>query len=199
MEIELVCIRHGRTQWNQDRRYLGHTDIGLLPSSRTDLIPLKDKLTGRSFHKVFCSDLKRCRETLEWIYPTSPDGVIFDERLREMDFGEWEGQTYDELQHSVVYREWLDNPQEVTPPRGEDWEHFNQRLTDFLDYLVCDMNRWNDESCIPSILIVTHGGVIRQLTTMMIPGLEFWDVNVDPGDALSLKLSLMDGEWIGRL
>ncbi len=199
MELELVCIRHGRTQWNKDKRYLGHTDIGILPESLTELLSVKEELEGRMFHQVFCSDLKRCRETLEWIYPTPPDKVIFDHRLREMDFGDWEGQTYDQLKDSAHYRAWLDNPHSVTPPRGESWGHFQERLNRFMNSLACLNRKENNDDDVSSALIVTHGGVIRQLASMMISGSKFWDYAVDPGSLLSLKLSLHEGKWEGRL
>lgn len=199
MELELVCIRHGRTKWNKEKRYLGHTDIGILQESLTDLLPLKEILEGRRFQKVFCSDLKRCRETLEWIYPSSPDKVLFDQRLREMDFGDWEGHTYDQLKASSIYRDWLDNPQSVTPPRGESWVHFQERLTDFMDSLACFIKEENNDNVVSSVLMVTHGGVVRQLASMTIPGSTFWDFSADPGSLLSLKLALHEGQWIGHL
>ncbi|WP_438347357.1 histidine phosphatase family protein [Paenibacillus sp. FA6] len=199
MELELVCIRHGRTQWNRDKRYLGHTDIGILEESQLELLSVKEALKERVFQKVFCSDLKRCRETLDLIYPTSADQVAFDKRLREMDFGDWEGQTYDQLKHSDMYREWLDNPQTVTPPGGESWGCFQQRLVDFMDSLVCIMKEEDNDNPMRSILLVTHGGVIRQLATMTIPDLMFWDFTVDPGSLLSLKLTMYEGQWVGRL
>jgi alpha-ribazole phosphatase len=199
MELELILIRHGRTQWNKEKRYLGHTDMGILQSSRNDLVPLRKELEGRSFSKVFCSDLKRCRETLDIIHPTSLGKVVFDVRLREMDFGDWEGQTYEQLRHSSAYREWLEDPHSMTPPRGESWEHFSARLEEFMENLRCFMEENNNEHSVSSVLIITHGGVIRQLSSMSIPGSTFWDFTADTGSLLSLKLSLHEGKWVGRL
>ncbi|OAB39223.1 hypothetical protein PMSD_04650 [Paenibacillus macquariensis subsp. defensor] len=199
MELELVCIRHGRTQWNKDKRYLGHTDIGILPESLTELLPVKEELKGREFDQVFCSDLKRCKETLEYIYPISLDRVVFDRLLREMDFGDWEGQTYDQLKDISIYREWLDNPQSVAPPRGESWRDFQQRLNYFMDSLVRVNDENNHDNVASSVLLVTHGGVIRQLASMMNPGSKFWDYSVDPGSILTLKLTFHEGDWKGSL
>ncbi|SMF73261.1 alpha-ribazole phosphatase [Paenibacillus uliginis N3/975] len=196
MGLELVCIRHGKTQWNKDKRYLGHTDIGILQESLTELLPVKNALEGRTFHKIFCSDLKRCRETLDWIYSASTDSVVFDNRLREMDFGDWEGKTYDQLKHYSIYREWLDNPQSVTPPGGEAWEHFQGRLADFMNSLTCWVKEEGKDN---HVLMVTHGGVIRQLATMTIPDSTFWDFSADPGSLLTLKLTCDKGKWIGHL
>lgn len=194
MELELICIRHGATQWNKERRYLGHTDIGLLHESLTELLPLKQALEGSRFRKIFCSDLKRCRETLDWVYTTSTEQVVFDNRLREMDFGEWEGQTYDQLKHLPMYRNWLDNPQTVTPPGGESWEHFQERIADFLNSLSYLVEKDNEDK---RVLIVTHGGVIRQIAAMTIPGSSFWDFTAEPGSLLTLKLIYAEEKWTG--
>lgn len=196
MELELVCVRHGTTKWNKEKRYLGHTDIGILPESLAELMPVKKVLEERTFRKIYCSDLKRCRETLDWIYPSSTGSVVFDRCLREMDFGEWEGLTYDQLRNSEVYRKWLDNPQSVTPPGGESWVHFQGRLTDFINSLTA----WaQDESKDNRVLVVTHGGVIRQLAAMTISGSAFWDFWAEPGSLFTLKLALEGGKWIGYL
>lgn len=195
MELELICIRHGATQWNKERRYLGHTDVGILQESLAELMPLKEALKERSFHKVFCSDLKRCRETLDWIYSASVDQVIFDNRLREMDFGEWEGKTYDQLKHLDTYRNWLSNPESATPPRGESWRHFQKRIADFLNSLTCFAKEEEDNQ----LLVVTHGGVIRQIAAMIIPGSSFWDFSADPGSLLTLKMIFNGEKWTGYL
>ncbi|WP_054956540.1 histidine phosphatase family protein [Paenibacillus dakarensis] len=194
MEIELVCVRHGATHWNKERRYLGHTDLGLLEESFTELLPLKKSLEGSRFRTIFCSDLKRCRETLSWICPDSSEEAIMDSRLREMDFGEWEGKTYDQLKDLPAYRAWLDDPRSVTPPGGESWEHFHQRIMDFMNSLSFSLQEEDREG---RVLIVTHGGVIRQMAAITIPGSSFWDVTADPGGVLTLKLNYASGRWTG--
>ncbi|MNP25229.1 putative phosphoserine phosphatase 2 [compost metagenome] len=133
------------------------------------------------------------------ISPTSLNPVVFDKRLREMNFGDWEGQTYERLKHLHAYREWLDHPQDVTPPSGESWEQFQGRLTDFMDSLAYRMQEENDDTIsASSALIVTHGGVIRQMSSMLIPGVNFWDVTINPASLLSLKVTLYEGQWVGR-
>lgn len=100
------------------KKYLGHTDIGLLPNAKEELAPLHEQLSGISWNEVYCSDLLRCRQTLEQILPDAIGQVKFDSRLRENDFGQWEGLTYDQLKDNPVYRSWIDAPQEVTRPVG---------------------------------------------------------------------------------
>ncbi|AOZ92144.1 histidine phosphatase family protein [Paenibacillus crassostreae] len=199
MEIELVLIRHGRTQWNVDKRYLGHTDIGILDRPSAELSSLKRQLEDRMFQSIFCSDLKRCQETLEYIYPTSQEQIILDTRLREMDFGDWEGQTYEQLRLVDDYCNWLDDPQSITPPNGESWLEFKERIENFMETLTSILKDEEHVNSSSAILIVTHGGVIRQLLAMTVLGSTFWDFAADPGTLISLKLTLQDDKWVGNL
>ncbi|HBS44311.1 MAG TPA: histidine phosphatase family protein, partial [Paenibacillus sp.] len=61
--------------------------------------------------------------------------AVYDQRLREMNFGAFEGCTYEELKDNSLYRSWIDNPSTVTPPDGETWAQFDERLRSFLSDL----------------------------------------------------------------
>ncbi|HEY2495154.1 MAG TPA: histidine phosphatase family protein [Paenibacillus sp.] len=197
--LELLLMRHGKTQWNVDKRYLGNSNISITREARAELIPLRRQLIGRTFSKVVCSDLKRCRESLAFVAPELLDVVVYDNRLREMDFGDWEGKTYEELKVLPLYCEWLDHPQTVFPPNGETWDFFQARIKDFLNSLIPLALEDGRDRTTPSVFVVTHGGVIRQLITMSVPQLSFWDLSVEPGSLVRLLLTLDDGCWTGSL
>ncbi|WP_181151012.1 histidine phosphatase family protein [Paenibacillus sp. PCH8] len=113
----ILFIRHGTTAWNVEKRYLGHTDIALLTDAERELASLREQLSNvPTTGLVYCSDLLRCQQTLELIVPNPTGRVKLDPRLREIHFGQWEGMTYDQLKHNPQYRDWIDAPQEVTPP-----------------------------------------------------------------------------------
>ncbi|WP_019912885.1 histidine phosphatase family protein [Paenibacillus sp. HW567] len=199
VELELVLVRHGHTQWNRERRYLGSTDLPLLPEERGKLVTLGEQpeLT-ESFWRVYCSDLLRCRETLSSIAPSLEDEAIYDSRLRETCFGEWEGCTYEQLKNVPQYRSWIDDPAAVTPPGGEAWGAFAARLEHFLSDLVQEAEAglltWNAVECREEplklrVLIVTHGGVIRQWLAKAEPGVTFQAAAAPPpGTATVLTL-----------
>ncbi|CAH1217554.1 2,3-bisphosphoglycerate-dependent phosphoglycerate mutase [Paenibacillus auburnensis] len=236
IELELVLLRHGHTKWNIERRYLGSTDLPLLPEERTKLAALREQpeLAGR-FWRVYCSDLLRCRETLHSIVPTLEGAAIYDSRLRELSFGEWEGNTYEQLKYNPKYRSWIDDPAAITPPGGEPWEAFAARLEHFMNGLVheaeaeqmkenrCFTQRENIEGAIagadsdadtntdavePSklcrqepmklrVLIVTHGGVIRQWLAKAESGTTFYTASAPPPGAVAVLHLLWqeDGGW----
>jgi len=81
-----------------------------------------------------------------------------DERLREINFGEWEGRTADEVMASDGDRlsEFWANPVVCTPPGGEPVRDFNHRVVE-------SWHHWQQELAGQNVLIVCHGGVIRMI------------------------------------
>jgi len=218
VEMELLLLRHGNTQWNAERRYLGHTDLPLLARTLEEMQALRNhpELSGQ-FWGIYCSDLLRCRETLDCLGPDIQKAAIYEPRLREMNFGEWEGHTYGELRHKKLYRSWLDNPALVTPPGGEGWKPFEERLNSFMSDLghkaeaalagkfdisgsdEAERMRSRQTEPLPlplRVLLVTHGGVIRQLQAQTVPGCTFLNAAApSPGTVAVLSLTRREGQW----
>lgn len=202
--LEWVLVRHGRTQWNAERRYLGWADMKLLPGSEASLEPLAAELAEETYCAVYCSDLKRCRETLQRTRPDLLPVVHYDPRLRELDFGEWEGQTYAQLKDVPLYRKWIDEPERFTPPSGESWTCFLERVSAVCRDMAAGISdqgqeRGNsegvhpDEGClnsgdtVPKVLVITHGGVIRLMSMILQPGTEFWEYGPETGHVLRIR------------
>lgn len=81
-------MRHAPTKENLEKRYLGWTDAALADISKLSIV-------DKNVMKVYGSDLRRCRETAAHYFPNAT--YITDWRLRESNFGEFEGKTYEEL------------------------------------------------------------------------------------------------------
>ncbi|ASA19605.1 histidine phosphatase family protein [Paenibacillus donghaensis] len=221
-DLELSLLRHGQTRWNAERRYLGHTDLPLFPGARDELLLRRDQPElSASFWRVYCSDLLRCRETLACVAPELISRARYDLRLRELNFGAWEGCTYEQLQHNKQYRSWVDDPAAVTPPKGEAWGAFTARLQHFLDELGQAAEQWHqahqdhqdhqdhqehqehqDHQTHPvatqplRVLIVTHGGVIRQLRAWSEAELSFYNAPAPPpGGITTIRLRMENGNW----
>ncbi|MGQ8871052.1 histidine phosphatase family protein [Paenibacillus sp. TSA_86.1] len=201
LQRSIVLIRHGTTRWNVEKKYLGHTDIGLLPDAQEELASLRQQCRDLTWDDVYCSDLLRCRQTLAQIAPQVAEQTKFDARLRENDFGLWEGMTYEQLKNNLQYRNWIDHPQEVTPPEGETWQAFAGRIDSFLqDHMGSEGEFSQRISCGNSYrtLIVTHGGVIRYMLSRLIDGVKFWDTHVIPGQAIQVDMEKQGEHWLGR-
>ncbi|ALM53072.1 histidine phosphatase family protein [Halomonas huangheensis] len=192
MYLELVVVRHGLTQWNLDKRYQGQRDIELLlPDALPDMDRLRDELAGEHFDAVVSSDLKRCRQTLAHISEGRgwPEARR-DERLRENDFGEFEGRSWEELKEHAIYRDWIDSAGEMAPPGGESAEQLRQRLHlalgDIFARAQAEQHR--------KVLVVTHGGVIRELRRVH-DGVAFWDGVVGQAAGRRWVFIQQSGEW----
>jgi broad specificity phosphatase PhoE len=85
------------TQWNASRRFQGHTDVPLSPEGREQARLLAGALRSARFDVVYASDLARALETARIVAEPHGLNVISDPRLREFDFGAWEGLTWDEI------------------------------------------------------------------------------------------------------
>ena len=119
MIIEL--IRHGDTPWMAERRYQGRSDIPLSEAG-------KKKLQA-SPHKpavVYVSGMKRAVQTAEAIFPDAEQIVI--PAFNEMDFGDFEGKSADEMADDPSYRAWVDGNCEGQCPGGESKDAFSERV-----------------------------------------------------------------------
>lgn len=191
--LELVVVRHGLTAWNRERRYQGQRDVPLLlPEARTGLDSLREALAEDEFDAVYASDLMRCRQTLAHVLVGRRLGVEphFDARLRELDFGEYEGKCYEELQALPAYRAWIDSQGEQAPPGGESTRSLRERLGEWFGDLLADV----EAEGLQRVLVVTHGGVIRELRRHF-ETIDFWEGSVGQAEGRRLIFVQREGEW----
>ncbi|MFT9849084.1 histidine phosphatase family protein [Aneurinibacillus sp. REN35] len=155
--IRLIWIRHGETEENRARRYLGHYDAPLTAFGREQAASAALLLQHETIHSIYTSDLIRCRETAAIVArPHDVEPRVVPE-LRELDFGAWDRKTYEEimLTHKTLAERWYNNPHDVAPPNGESLRDLRNRLGVWLDALVGRMKPGE------TAVLVTHGGPIR--------------------------------------
>lgn len=155
--VAVTCLRHGLTSENKKGAYIGWTNASLSDEGKKVLCKQKPEMPEAD--AVISSDLLRCRETVDILYPTVP--VTYDESFRELHFGGWEGKTYEQLKGERRYREWLNDPEAISPPEGEGIPAFSLRLNE--GWRRC-MKIFADPD-VSHIVIVTHGGPIKWLIT----------------------------------
>ncbi len=126
--LRLTLVRHGSTAWNEAGRFQGWGDPPLSAKGRAEAEALRAHLAGERWDRVVASDLLRARETAALAAPGAE--VHADTRLREMDFGAWDGLTWTECEarDGELIRRWSDDPAAVTPPGGESLAAFEARV-----------------------------------------------------------------------
>lgn len=158
--MKLYLIRHGETEYNQTFRFLGRTDIGLSETGIQQAESLSAQLHAQAIKAIYSSDMVRAKQTADII--AMPHGLevkrITD--LREIDFGAWEGLTYDELveMDREYFEAWVDDPLCNDIPGGETWEHFRARVIGAIERIIKAEIDGN-------IAVVSHGGPIRLLAS----------------------------------
>lgn len=190
--VDLVVVRHGLTSWNRERRYQGQRDIPLLlPEALPDMDLLRDHLAGEVFDAIHASDLTRCRQTLAHLLEgRRAVAPRFDARLRELDFGDYEGRQYDELKHLTEYRRWVDSHGELAPPGGESAAELWRRLDAWLGALLAEARDRGHRR----VLAVTHGGVIRELRRRL-EAVDFWEGTVGQAQGRRFRFTREGEEW----
>ena len=88
---------HGVTKWNTDGKFLGCTDIDLSDEGILQAKLLKERLKG-NFDCIYVSPLKRALQTAEIISENTDIIPIIAKDLREINFGEWEGLTLNQVE-----------------------------------------------------------------------------------------------------
>jgi probable phosphoglycerate mutase len=134
----LALLRHGPTVWNVQHRLQGRTDLPLSAEGRAQVIGwrLPDEIVAFCW---WCSPLRRARETVALLSAAlpAPPEIAFEQRLMEMSYGEWEGETLEELRHrhGEQMAKWESQGLDLRPVGGESPRDVQQRLRPWLTEL----------------------------------------------------------------
>ena len=149
---KVLLIRHGEVEARFQRRYIGWLDAALSPEGRAACARLAAQ-AGRP-DRIFTSPLRRARETAAIVFPDRQAEFIVDDRLKEMDFGDYADLTFDEIAAQADpawIRCWAETPEKIAFPNGENYAGFAARVDAFFRDLPDGVSA-----------VVTHGGVIMR-------------------------------------
>ena len=146
-----ILIRHGMTEGNKERRYVGcRTDE---PLCAEGISQLKRKVYPEAQH-VFASPMKRCIETAAILYPGIEPVTVPD--FRECDFGGFEYKNYEDLNGREDYQVWIDSGGELPFPGGES-------RAAFADRCVIAFSALKKNAPQGDCALIVHGGTIMAI------------------------------------
>ena len=152
----IYLIRHGMTMANENHLYCGSSD---LPLSQAGAETLKQKHYEITADRYITSGMRRTNETLRILF----GDVSFetDPRFREVDFGDFELRSYEELKFDPDYQRWIsgDNESNV-PPNGESGVQMTGRVLEAFREL---------ETRAGDTILIAHGGVIAAIMASLFP------------------------------
>jgi phosphoserine phosphatase len=162
--VELFLVRHGETAWNAQRRFQGQSDVALSERGRLQAAAIASALASIPFNHAYASDLQRASETAQAIVAKRGLTVHLDVRLREFDFGAWEGLTWTQIVElwPEVEQRLTTQPRRYEPVGGERFEHVVARVRAFLSELFASVTTGY-------ALVVTHAGALHAMMETLAP------------------------------
>lgn len=194
----LILVRHGETEWNRQKRYQGQTDTELNTTGIRQAGKTAERLAQEKISVIYCSDLRRARQTAEIIASKQSERIDIRESplLREMDFGDYEGLTFDEMdeQYRLIFSaspSWRSRGPYVRSPNGESIADLAARVEQFSNSTL-EHHPSND-----TVLIAAHGGTIQVLVCHLL-GISldhWWQIRIS-GAAVSILETYPQGTSI---
>ena len=194
MKIQMSLIRHGKTQGNLERRYVGTTDESLCQEGRETICRYADAGLYPVVQAVFTSPMKRCKQTAALIYPELNSQIITG--LEETDFGIFEYKNYEELCQDPVYQKWIDSNGTMPFPGGESMEGFQKRCREQFARIL--------EACLEESVelgaFVVHGGTIMSILSgfSKVPG-DYFSWQVKNGEGFQIKTTKKQWKETGKI
>ena len=185
--MKVIIIRHGRTKGNTERRYIGsRTDEPLLESEFGEIAEIEH---ARDREILCISPMLRAKQTAEIMLPGMEQIVIDD--LRETDFGEFEGRTYEELNNdpelSSDYQAWIDSSGTMKIPGGESMEESAARsMRGF-----ARASRIAAENKADRLIVIAHGGTVMAVMSSLFGG-SYYDYYAGNGEGYTFQMEVDD-------
>lgn len=189
-QFTLTLVRHGETAGQSSVRYHGRNDVPLSPLGRAQMARVRDALRAHHFDAVYASRLSRSVEAAAIVgdvpleHPTAITRIAgFD----EIDFGEWEGLTADEIQtrHPELYARWVSSERgDFQYPGGESIRAFRRRVVRTLHEVLAEAPPGH-------LLFVVHKGIIYSILSELL--------QLDDAQRHQLTVPLASIHVIGRV
>lgn len=158
--MALYFIRHGETNWNREKRFQSVSDVPLnargLAQARCAAEELQRR--GADFRKILCSPLQRAVRTAQIIGAELGLKPIVDQRLMEMDFGDWEAQLEADLlaNFGEQFTAWRESHYTTAPPGGQCLRDVARRLQPLLEEL-------RESAATGNVIVVAHQAIMMAM------------------------------------
>ncbi|MBI4125218.1 MAG: histidine phosphatase family protein [Deltaproteobacteria bacterium] len=192
--MDLLLIRHGRTDWNEEPRVMGAKPIPLNEAGIAQARHLRDWLAQIEIHAVYSSPILRARQTAGIIAEGRGDLKVIDEPgVAEIDYGDWIGLSFSEVaeKYQKEYQTYLTHPSKMRVPGGEQVAKVQKRA-------VGAVEKMKKKHAGGRVAVVSHADVIKAILVhyLEIPLDAMQRVGCDNG---SLAIFRFGTEWGDRL
>jgi glucosyl-3-phosphoglycerate phosphatase len=157
--VRLILLRHGRTEWNAQRRFQGQADPPLDEVGRRQAYEVAGLVAAVRPDRIVSSDLVRALETAQIVASTIGVPVTVEPRLRERSLGHWEGLTRDEVEQTYPdeFADWRAG-RDISRRGGETREQVAQRA----------LAAFAEHSQAETLVLVTHSATAMALCNALV-------------------------------
>ena len=148
--MKIFAIRHTSVLVEPGICY-GQSNVDVAQTFETEKQQVAQNLSEIQVDEVWSSPLLRCRKLAEFLFPNQP--VYFDKRLQELNFGDWELKSWDEIYSLPAGKHWMNHYQKLPTQNGESYSEMKHRIETWLTEIK--------NANYSEVAVVTHAGVIR--------------------------------------
>lgn len=174
----LYIMRHGKTEWNEQHKLQGRTDISLNEAGRIMAENAREEYRDIHFDMCYCSPLSRAEETAEILLRGRNVPIIVDDRLTEMSFGIYEGIENSFKIPNCPVNVLFNNPEKYTTEveGGESLKQLYSRTGEFISEIIYPTLKQGKD-----IIIVGHGAMNSSIICQIkdIPIEKFWSSGIE--------------------
>ncbi len=191
----LVLVRHGSTEHSAAKRFSGRNELALneVGQRQVDALAKRAPAFG-DVAAVVSSPLRRAQQSADAIATALSLSVEVNDDLAEVDFGGWEGQTFDEVQRDfpAELSAWLTSP-DAAPPEGESFASAARRVRRGRDAVIASHPG-------RTVVVVTHVTPIKTLIRLALdaPPVSLFRIHLDTA-SVSMLDYYADGNCSVRL
>ncbi|OEK08709.1 alpha-ribazole phosphatase [Flavivirga aquatica] len=174
--MEIYLIRHTTPHIEKGICY-GQSDLDLANTYTEEFKTIKTKIPENKNYKVFSSPLKRCALLAKQF----SDTVNYDNRLKELDFGDWELKAWNAISEEDM-KPWMTDFVNEPVPNGESYTQLASRVHAFFEDILASEST-------KDLIIVTHAGPMRAYLSALlgIPLKVSFNIKINYGDIFQLK------------
>lgn len=159
----LYLVRHGEVEESYHRIFGGRIDMGLSPRGALQAVSISDYFSPISLDAIYCSPMKRAQQTVAPLLRNKDMTASTLDGLREMDFGDWTGHRWEEIQEKfgVSAFSWIDQIENGLVPGAETGDSLRRRVGPCLAQI-------RESHPGGAVAVICHGGVIRVLISLLL-------------------------------
>lgn len=157
-KTRLIFVRHGYSQANEKNIFAGITDVPLTELGKEQAVLTANYLSQYDIDVLYSSDLKRAVQTAQPIAEQTGLPIILNEKLREMDLGEWEELPFEAVvkNYPKEYDLWMTDVGNAAAPGGESIAELRKRIITAVEEITAK------HRC-KTVCVVTHAEAMRML------------------------------------